>query len=105
MLQSEYDAIVRHKRLRVLLVVLPILLIAVFSVWLYMDSNKIKPFFKDEATKKAYEQAQLEQSFQKPEDPEVKTYTEDELKNQQPEIYRDMKYLIPPTSDITTLKQ
>lgn len=105
MLQSEYDAMVRHKRLRVLLIVLPILLIAVFSVWLYMDSKKIKPAFKDEATKKAYEQDQLEKSFQKPEELEVQTFTDDELRIQKPEIYRMVRSLQASSSDTIIQKK
>lgn len=105
MLQSEYDAIVRHKRLKIAIVILGILLIGIFLAWLYMDGKKIKPAFKDEAAKKAYEQAQFENSFQEPEEPEVQTYTEDELRVQKPEIYNIIQPLTTPTSDITTLKQ
>jgi flagellar basal body-associated protein FliL len=104
-LQSEYDAEIRRKRLKITSIVFVVLIVVFSLTWFSLESIKIKPFFKDEATKKAYEQAQIESSFQKTEDPEVNTYTEDEFRTQKPEIYREMKSFLPPDTDITILKK
>jgi hypothetical protein len=104
-LQSEYDAEIRRKRLKIASIIFVILLVFFSLIWFYLEAKKIKPSFKDEVTKKAYEQAQIESSFQKTEDPEVNTYTEDEFMAQKPDIYREMKSFLPPDADITILKK